>query len=316
MGPSAQKIRCGKERPRCERCSSKDICCNYSPSLRTGRHPGSVVDVESYNSHSNVANASKGWGRLDVATPDERHDPGNCFPGVSPWDKPLHGLADVGAPAHAQVALGCEWAAMNWMGASSSQAMFDWSPPEVEHVQHPQHDCHAVLLRLTAEQLHVPSQKCLRVDGQGGEGARCVRDVDSVLTANREAMQLLHARLGCVCMSDTSVQLAAYMVVYKMVCAYGAIVGGSEGGLEGVCGGIVDSPVFVGSYALDTAARRSVRARAVLNEVRQHVEPAVAKLPRFRAVSGRDEEESASSEGCMLRAELQRVIGVASSMMS
>ncbi|KAM3419064.1 hypothetical protein BST61_g5019 [Cercospora zeina] len=322
---SAQKVRCGKERPRCERCSSKDICCNYSPSLRTGRHPGSVLDLESCNPRSNVANSSNEVEGLDITIEDERvrgdrHALSNCFQGGSPWGKPLRGPADVRVSAESHVAHGCDWATMDWTRASSSQATGDWSPPRVERGNGAEHDCRAALLRLTAGQLHVASQKCLRVDGGGGdEGARCVRDVDAVLTVTREAMQLLRGRLDCVCMSDASVRLTAYMVAYKIVSLYGAIVGGSEAFGEGAGGDMVDSPVFVGSYALDTAARRSVRARAVLQEVRQHVQPAISKLPRFRAVLpsapvGSAKEGSGPDGECMLRAEVQRVVGVARSM--
>ncbi|PIB02406.1 hypothetical protein CB0940_00838 [Cercospora beticola] len=330
MRPSAQKIRCGKERPSCARCFSKDICCNYSPSLRTGRHPGSVVDQQSYNLHGNVDLPASERNELDVSSPNGQscsngHDISDFLQDNWPWDKPLGGLADATAPVHSHFSSSRDWATMDWTKAPSTRVTpLDWSPPHtlppgMEHNNCPQHDCYATLLRLAAEQLHVPSQKCLNAASGVQADARCARDVDSLLTENREAIRLLDRSLSCACMSDMSVKLVAYMVANKIVSMYGAIVG------EPDCGDIVDSPIFIGSYALDTAARRSVRARTVLNEIRQQVEPVVARLPRFQPVipserGGPQEQtcvvktDEAVPIECMLRTELQRVVAIANSM--
>ena len=37
---SSNKVKCGQERPACQRCRSLDLPCHYSRSLRSGKPPG------------------------------------------------------------------------------------------------------------------------------------------------------------------------------------------------------------------------------------------------------------------------------------
>ncbi|TDZ27476.1 Aflatoxin biosynthesis regulatory protein [Colletotrichum spinosum] len=60
---SSQKIRCGKQRPKCTRCAIKGLCCEYGMSMRTGERPRAV------------------------ASPVGQRDAGNTTP-VSPGDAP------------------------------------------------------------------------------------------------------------------------------------------------------------------------------------------------------------------------------------
>ncbi|KAI5370381.1 hypothetical protein Slin14017_G012600 [Septoria linicola] len=86
---------------------------------------------------------------------------------------------------------------------------------------------------------------------------------------------------------------------------------------------IAPSPLFMGSYELSAEAKRSIRARIVLTELKSHVEPLLLRLPQFYASASAGSSGGTGAgkfEGtgtplevqrCVLREQLQQLLAEA-----
>lgn len=192
------------------------------------------------------------------------------------------------------------------------------------------HDCTTLALRIVTE-MHVATQSCSVSDSasmhcliQGSRGD--ARDINTVLQVNRDAIRLLNKILDCPsCSADHMCVLACYLAVQKTVAWYAAIVGldsGVPGHETGLTDLVTTRPIFMGSFALDREAQRLVRTSVILTELRDHVQPLVARLSKHQqpemgpssslpspsnssSASGGD---LAESHHCVLREQVVRII--------
>jgi len=193
-------------------------------------------------------------------------------------------------------------------------------------------DCLMSAMKVVAD-LHITSSPCITSDSDM-VGMRppkaAARDIDNVLFQNRDAIGTLKHVLECPCAKSNTVLLACYMAASSVVTWYGAAIGlpsDTGDGSEQASGPqIVSRPIFMGRYCLDSNAEQTVRARIVLDEIREHVQPLLAKMP-LHYVSGHDRSGSLSSsssmssmmtspndaagKSCALRDSLRRVIAEA-----
>lgn len=193
-------------------------------------------------------------------------------------------------------------------------------------------DCLALALQVVSD-LHVSRESCSTV---ASDPMNCIppskeeaRDVDQVLFLNRDAIKSVNKVLDCPCSSDPSVALACYLAASKIVAWYAAAIGipggqhsdGMDNSLP-MADRIIDRPIFMGRYCLDPEAQRSVRAKVVLTELREQIQPLLAKLPKHQVSSfGRPEHGSTSmslsaatlpkdndGQPCVLRNQIRRII--------
>lgn len=191
-------------------------------------------------------------------------------------------------------------------------------------------DCMARALQVVSD-LHVGRNTCRTTSTDPMAGMQPVgidnRDVDAILFQNRDAIRTLRKILDCPCSSDDGVALACYLATSKIVAWYGAAMGlaphSTTGSSSGVSQGMTDQvivrPIFMGSYCLDADAQRAVRARVTLSEMREQIQPLLARLPKHQVSRSARPEQSASispsaprrdTDGpeCALRAQMKSVI--------
>lgn len=182
--------------------------------------------------------------------------------------------------------------------------------------------------------LHITSSPCMTSDSDY-VGMRppkaAARDIDNVLFQNRDAIGTIKHVLECPCAKSHTVLLACFMAASSVVAWYGAAIGlppdNSDGTDQPPGPQIVSRPIFMGRYCLDSNAEQAVRARVVLDEIREQLQPLLAKMP-LHYVSGHDRSGSTSSSSssmstasmspidaagkqCALRDQLRRVIAEA-----
>ncbi|KAL9080000.1 MAG: hypothetical protein Q9157_001145 [Trypethelium eluteriae] len=219
-------------------------------------------------------------------------------------------------------------------------------PPEPYHSGQ---DCMALALQVVYD-LHVPREHCRTA--ASSDPMTCIqtfkdepRDVDSVLFLNRDAIKSVNKILGCPCSADRSVALACYLAAAKIIEWYGAAIGisvdasrddGHENGANGflddevklrpMSDRIISRPIFMGRYCLDAEVHRSVRAKVVLSELREHIQPLMSRLPRYHIsqASGKGAKHGApvaspfskdnDNSSCMLRNQVRKIIREASNI--
>ncbi|PSK53770.1 Transcriptional activator protein UGA3 [Elsinoe australis] len=402
---SAQKIRCGKQRPACARCVTKGIDCNYSFSQRTGRRaPSSSVSSASGSQQqplpqsSGAPNASSSTNSgtstanfVPPATPASDCDPfvavrsgsisdqsviqnlpsldPNCGDpmafdtGTNPFKD-----TDVFQDFNSGMSLDFLWSPTtesttisaldnptgphpggilqgyaqtnDWRGTPASTDTSTSTSPGLTHdvssrqgsmrPHHKGQDCLALALQVVFD-LHVARDSCATA---ASDMMTCIqqsheeaRDVDQVLFLNRDAINSINKVLDCPCSSDPSVALACYLAATKIVSWYAAAIGITDGQPEHMVDSlsmsdrIIARPIFMGRYCLDAEAQRSVRAKVVLTELREHIQPLLAKLPKHQVSSfGRPEHGSSmplssstlpkDNDGhpCALRSQIRRII--------
>lgn len=188
-------------------------------------------------------------------------------------------------------------------------------------------------MKIVAE-LHITSSPCM-TSGSEYVSMRptkaAARDIDDVLFQNRDAIATIKQVLECACAKSHTVLLACYMAASSVVAWYGAAIGlppdGSEGGDQSPGPQIVSRPIFMGRYCLDSNAEQAVRARVVLDEIREQMQPLLAKMPlhyvtrhdRSGSTSSSTSSMSSSSmspndaagKQCALRDQLRRIIAEA-----
>jgi len=152
------------------------------------------------------------------------------------------------------------------------------------------------------------------------------RDIDTVLFQNRDAVKTLGKILDCPCSADQDVALACYLAATKVVAWYEAAMDisgnapdGSGDMSQGMSDRIVARPIFMGGYCLNAEAGRAVRAKVVLMEMTEHVQPLISRLPKHH-VSDSDRlertfmsspsptSEYSGSQPCMLRDQLRKIV--------
>ena len=207
---------------------------------------------------------------------------------------------------------------------------------------HQGQDCLALALQIIYD-LHISRERCKVA---ASDPMTCMqtpkndlRDVDAVLFLNRDAIKSVNKILGCPCSADNSVALACYLAAAKIVEWYEAAIGTAvdetqdtnnsnncdrmpedETRLCSMSDRIVSRPIFMGKYCLDAEVHRSVRAKVVLSELREHIQPLIGRLPKYQ-VSGPGFQEakygsslpstfSKDSDGqtCALRNRVRKII--------
>lgn len=145
-------------------------------------------------------------------------------------------------------------------------------------------DCTARALGI-AMRMHVAPKVCSVSEATsmhcGAQNPRSeARDIDAVLQVNREAIITLNSILDCsACSRDHMCMLACYMATQKTLAWYAAILGNDPGGHGADLAELVSArPIFMGSFSLGREAQRLVHASVILTEVREHVQPLVARL--------------------------------------
>ncbi|OHX01095.1 aflatoxin cluster transcription factor-related protein [Colletotrichum incanum] len=200
---SSQKIRCGKQRPRCQRCELKGLECAYSMSMRTGERPrvlpsaGSISEAQVSTSQamrkgplfaiSNASSASQ--------VSQERMS-----------EQPLEHHTDLQDD-------------IMWLleGTSSSENLLDQS----------------LCFDTTASQeLGQGMTGCLTVV----KDPACTthldqllddtpREMGTVLSYNREVLRNLNNLLDCRCFMRQEVLVLVYLALYKALGWYAAMLG-------------------------------------------------------------------------------------------
>lgn len=188
-------------------------------------------------------------------------------------------------------------------------------------------DCLTCIIQLL-DDMHVRNPLCN--DGAGTHRHSNSRSVDMVLMRNRIAVSTLAKAVDCPCFSaQGSIHLASYLLASAVVSGYGAILGadGKPATALSITDSVAPSTLYMGSYELNEAAQRGIRGRIVLTELKNHLEPLLERLPRFRA-SLADEISQATDEAsmpdvamsntplevqeCVLREQLRSLVSAAS----
>ncbi|CAK1355439.1 unnamed protein product [Cercospora beticola] len=188
-------------------------------------------------------------------------------------------------------------------------------------------DCLTCIIQLL-DDMHIRNPLCN--DGAGYHHHPNSRSVDMVLMRNRIAVSTLAKAVDCPCFSaQGSIHLASYLLVSAVVSGYGAILraDGKPATALSITDRVAPSPLFMGSYELNEAAQRGIRGRIVLTELKNHLEPLLERLPRFRAsladeISQATDEESMPDvamsntplevQECVLREQLRSLVSAAS----
>ena len=416
---SSQKIRCGKQRPRCARCLNKGLECNYSFSQRTGRRTPSSATTRSHPSTTEASGAPPTTPAMAESDPpvDDTMIPitppvpsltmhgEDAFPldsvpdiitnaiedaddvfrdfnsGISLdflWSPAAENSANCSAPTNGIGLAGSlqtigtltPYSQVNskWqntqttppsnlpeLSKSSTSPDFGQEPRPVisRRASQPYHhgqDCLALALQVIYD-LHVFKEHCTTSVSDQMTYMQTTReeprDVDAVLFLNRDAIKSVNKILGCACCSgNQSVTLACYLACSKIIEWYGAAIGidldgyGNDSNnashdehpedqalLSAMSNRIISRPIFMGRYCLDAEVHLSVRAKVVLSELREHMQPLIGRLPRYHVsspnVKGSKHHNSSLSPSqhkdvdgqfCTLRNQVRKIIREASNI--
>ncbi|KAI9668120.1 MAG: hypothetical protein M1821_000940 [Bathelium mastoideum] len=210
-------------------------------------------------------------------------------------------------------------------------------------------DCMALALQVIYD-LHVAREHCNTTASDPMTYMQTPRedprDVDTVLFLNRDAIKSINKVLSCsYCSGDNSILLACYLAASKIVEWYAAAIGLATDGPEEDTGRgnydsisddqnharpmsdrIISRPIFMGRYCLNAEVHRSVRAKVVLSELREHIQPLIGRLPKYHLSSsnlkGTKHGSSISSplhkdidgQLCALRNQVRKIIREASNI--
>ena len=223
--------------------------------------------------------------------------------------------------------------------------------------RHRRQDCMTLALHVV-DSLHVPRDRC---DSSASDPMAWMqapkespRDVDAVLLLNRDAIKTVNRILDCRCSTDQSVTLACYLATAKIIYWYATAMGISMDGFEAednsngngnasantsantsqsllgdeirpkpMSDRIVSRPILMGRYCLDADTQRSVLAKVILRELKEHIQPLMNRLPRYDishsdsfkvSEQGPSRLSSLSSikvVSCALRNQLKRIMSAA-----
>lgn len=221
--------------------------------------------------------------------------------------------------------------------------------------RHHRQDCMTLALHVV-DSLHVPRDQCNSAASDPMAWMQAPtessRDVDAVLLLNRDAIKTIDRILDCPCSADQSVALACYLATAKIIYWYATATGISVDGFEaednsngntsantstnagqGLLGDetrsktmqnrVVSRPILMGRYCLDADTQRSVLAKVILSELKEHIQPLMNRLPRYGishsdifkgSEQGPSRLASLSSikvVSCALRSQLKRIMSAA-----
>ena len=216
-------------------------------------------------------------------------------------------------------------------------------------------DCMTLALHVV-DSLHVPRDRCKSAASDPMAWMQAPkespRDIDAVLLLNRDAIKTVDRVLDCPCSADQSVALACYLATAKIIYWYATAMGISMDGFEAednssgngstndstsagqsqlgdeirpkqMSDRIASRPILMGKYCLDADTQRSVLAKVVLSELKEHIQPLMNRLPRYdishpNNLKGSEQGPSrlASLSGikvvsCALRSQLKRIMSAA-----
>ena len=221
--------------------------------------------------------------------------------------------------------------------------------------RHRRQDCMTLALHVV-DSLHVPRDRCESSDPTAWMQApkERPRDVDAVLLLNRDAIKTVNRILDCPCSADRNVALACYLATAKIIHWYATAMGISmdafeaEGNDNGngnfsantstnagrsplgtdirpipMSDRIASRPILMGRYCLDADTQRSVLAKVILSELKEHIQPLMSCMPRYDVshsenlrVSGHGTSRLSSLSGmrvvsCTLRNQLKMIMSAA-----
>lgn len=337
---SSQKIRCGKQRPKCSRCSLKGLDCEYSYSKRTGQRqprernavdktaiPGlptsqpptpPASDVQTIFTmaddtmvsmprfmppSSTYDDFSWMWNQTPQITPQDENTLFHPTPqaelntAMDPFDFPMGNDSAGSAPQ----SIPSRGSGLSSMSESDQASEFGQGFSEASRRSHSfaaprssrstsrggkrrPHDCARAVLKVVAD-LHVSNQSCQRAseDSNARQHAPQMRDVDTVVGHNREALARLSRILDCPCSSEQDVLIVVYLAIFKVLSWYAAVLGSDNMSknhrpLPALLDRVQTKPIVMGNYVLDVSASRVVRAHVVLTQVKENVNPLVKRL--------------------------------------
>ncbi|MCJ1333578.1 hypothetical protein MMC10_010278 [Thelotrema lepadinum] len=223
--------------------------------------------------------------------------------------------------------------------------------------RHRRQDCMTLALHVV-DSLHVPRDRCSSAASDPMAWMQAPkespRDVDAVLLLNRDAIKTVNRILHCPCSAGQSVALACYLATAKVIHWYATAIGISMDRFEAednssanasanantstnasqslvsdeirpksVSDRIVSRPILMGRYCLDADTQRSVLAKVILSELKEHIQPLMNHLPRYDI--SHSDNFKVSEQGpsrlsplssfkvvsCALRSQLKRIMSAA-----
>ncbi|KAI5370364.1 Putative aflatoxin regulatory protein [Septoria linicola] len=158
------------------------------------------------------------------------------------------------------------------------------------------HGCLGSALQIFSE-LHVSSRACTLSVASFDE----VRELESVLNSNRKALERLAGILDCPCCREQEVLITTYMAISKALSWYSAAlhVDGTTDHVDQSTsvGRVVSPPAFMGGYCLDLQAQTLARAHVVMAQLREHLQPVMARLQKRADSSPPSRSSSTTSLG-------------------
>jgi hypothetical protein len=170
------------------------------------------------------------------------------------------------------------------ISSQTDEALVQPAQPERRHNKH----CLEAVLQVASRLRTDESCSAARLGAGIRPGNDQTRTVDQVLILNKKALQVLHQTLSCSCSADEDVLLACCLATSKVLFWYRIVIGDGDAGNHAISP-LIKAPLRIGQYALSTSAIRAVLARVVLSELRDHVQPLLAQLPKHQiSPAGRD----------------------------
>ena len=230
--------------------------------------------------------------------------------------------------------------------------------------RHRRQDCMTLALHVV-DSLHVPRDRCNSAASDPMSWMQTPkespRDVDAVLLLNRDAIKTVNRILDCPCCADQTVALACYLATAKIIYWYATAMGisvdefeaedNSNGKGKGSASAsaitnstagqsrsgdeirpkpmsdrIVSRPILMGRYCLDADIQRSVLAKVILSELKEHLQSLMNRLPRYDISHPNNFKVSEQGSSCLsslsngkvvscaLRSQLKKIINAASNI--
>ena len=182
-------------------------------------------------------------------------------------------------------------------GSSSDLRIFQDAIGDAGPCSHEVKNCMKVAIGILRA-LHIPSSTCLKTRHEfPSSKASHPRMIDSVLSANREAVQLISDILKCTCSSSSQLQLVLAVILHKIIIWYRATIRSNVSENESDSSSqsaaaqslskntygshaerVSHLPMKLGEYTFDAALECKIRGQIIQNEL-QHLRFLVDKLP-------------------------------------
>jgi len=181
-------------------------------------------------------------------------------------------------------------------GSSSDLRIFQDAIGDAGPCSHEVKNCMKVAIGILRA-LHIPSSTCLKTRHEfPSSKASHPRMIDSVLSANREAVQLISDILKCTCSSSSQLQLVLAVILHKIIIWYRATIRSNVSENESDSSSqssaaqslskntygshaerVSHLPMKLGEYTFDAALECKIRGQIIQNEL-QHLRFLVDKL--------------------------------------